>query len=80
MAWTLKFKDGIWYWSDGISTDATLPAAIYGHLDGVFLPGASLTNPLILTDSYLPELRRRGGADFRISQLRGRDASAKGSI
>ena len=40
----------------------------------------TLTNPLILTDSYLPELRRRGGADFRISQLRGRDASAKGSI
>ena len=45
MAWTLKFKDGIWYWSDGISTDATLPAAIYGHLDGAFLPGASPTPP-----------------------------------
>jgi hypothetical protein len=38
-----------------------------------------LTNPPILTDSYLPELRRGGAADFRISQLRGRDASAKGS-
>jgi hypothetical protein len=39
-----------------------------------------LTNPLILTDSYLPELRRRGLADFRTSQLRGRDASSTGSI
>ena len=41
---------------------------------------AGLTNPPIWTDSQLPELRRRGGADFRISQLRGRDASATGSI
>jgi hypothetical protein len=40
----------------------------------------NLTNPPIWTDSYLPELRRRGGADFRISQLRGQDANPKGSI
>ncbi len=39
-----------------------------------------LRNPRIWWDSYLPELRCQGGADFRISQLRGRDASAKGSI
>jgi choline dehydrogenase-like flavoprotein len=55
------------------------------HLNGrtLVLPQGKglggLTNPPILTDSYLPELRRGGAADFRISQLRGRDASAKGS-
>ena len=40
MALTLKYKDGIWYWWDGNSSDATLPAALYGIVDHVFLPGA----------------------------------------
>ena len=53
------------------ATGAALPLSIV-----VFV----LTNPPIWTDSYLPELRRRGGADFRISQLRGQDANSKGSI
>ena len=52
-----------------------------GNTSGGKLEGeGQLTNPPIWTDSQLPELRRRGGADFRISQLRGRDASATGSI
>src|SRR5689334_5271189 len=44
MSLVLKLKDGIWYWSDGDPFDATFPAALYGVLDGVFLP-AALTSP-----------------------------------
>ncbi|WP_143278178.1 hypothetical protein [Bradyrhizobium sp. UFLA03-84] len=38
MALVLKNKDGFWYWSDGNPLDATFPAALYGNVDGVFLP------------------------------------------
>jgi hypothetical protein len=38
MALLLKNKDGIWYWSDGNPLDASFPAALFGNIDGVFLP------------------------------------------
>ena len=46
MALVLKNKDGIWYWSDGNPLDPTFPAALYGNIDGVFLPSASSSPPI----------------------------------
>ncbi len=46
MALILKNKDGIWYWSDGNPGDATVPAALYGNVDAVFLPTASTSPPI----------------------------------
>jgi hypothetical protein len=45
MALVLSLKDGIWYWSDGNPSDPTIPAALYGNLDRVFLPGVSPAPP-----------------------------------
>jgi hypothetical protein len=38
MTLVLKNKDGFWYWSDGNALDLTFPAALFGNLDGIFLP------------------------------------------
>jgi len=45
MSYTLKLKDGIWYWSDGNPSDATRPAALYGVADGAFLAGPLGASP-----------------------------------
>jgi hypothetical protein len=46
MTLLLKNKDGIWYWTDGNPGDSTFPAALYGNLDAVFLPTASVSPPI----------------------------------
>src|SRR4051812_41893801 len=46
MALVLKNKDGIWYWDDGNPLDATLPAALYGAGDGIFLPTDPISPPI----------------------------------
>jgi hypothetical protein len=46
MALVLKNKDGFWYWSDGNPLDFTFPAALYGNLDGIFLPAGPTSLPI----------------------------------